>query len=137
MKHRTPTKKSKYWTEPKLYKHAISWCLCYPLWKKELESLPDASKAIDYAKDKVQTSSDYDATAELALKRVELEHKINILETTAKIVSPDEVMVRWIIKGVTEENIRIEDLIAQGMPCCKNVFYLMRQKFYYLISKRI
>lgn len=135
MKFRTPTRASKYWTEPRLYKHAISWCLCYPLWKKELESLPDASKAIDYAKDKVQTSNDYDATAELAFKRVELEHKVNILETTAKIVAPD--MYEWIIKGVTEENMRVEDLIAQGMPCSKNVYFRLRQQFYHLISKRI
>lgn len=137
MKYRTPTRKSKYWTEPKLYKHAISWCLCYPLWKRELETLPDTSKAIDYAKDKVQTSSDYDATAELALKRLELEHKVNVLETTAKMVSPDEVMVQWIIRGVTEEHIIVEDLIAQGMPCSKNVYYRIRQQFYHLISKRI
>ena len=133
--YRTPTKKSKYWTEPKLYKHAISWCLCYPLWKRELETLPDASKAIDYAKDKVQTSNDYDATAELALKRVELEHKVNILETTARIVAPD--LFEWLIKGVTEDNIMVEDLIAQGMPCGKNLYYRLRQQFYHLISKRI
>lgn len=134
MKFRTPTKASKYWTEPRLYKHAISWCLCYPLWKKELESLPDASKAIDYAKDKVQTSNDYDATAELALKRVELEHKVNILETTARLVMGE--MSHWIIKGVTED-VRVEDLIAQGMPYSKNTYFRIRQQFYHLISKRI
>ena len=136
MKQRTPTRKSRYWVEPRLYKHAISWCLCYPLWKRELETL-DASKAIDYAKDKVQTSNDYDATAELAMKRMDLEGKIILLEGTAKIVSPDEAMVKWIIKGVTEEDIKVEDLIAQGMPCCKNVYYRIRQQFYHLISKRI
>lgn len=132
---RTPTRNSKYWTEPTLYKHAISWCLCYPLWKRELETLPDASKAIDYAKDKVQTSSDYDATAEMALKRVELEHKVNLLETTARLVAPD--MYQWLIKGVTTENVIVEDLIAQGMPCCKNLYYRYRQKLYHLLSKRI
>lgn len=134
MKHRTPTKRSKYYTEPRAYKHAMSWCLCYPLWIKELETLPDPGKAIDYSKDRVQTSAQYDSTSELALKRVALESKVNLLETTAGSVAGD--LAKWLIKGVTED-IRSDDLITQGMPCGKTLYYEMRQKFYYMISKRI
>lgn len=133
--YRTPTKKSQYYVDPPLYKHAISWCLCYPLWKKELETLPDANKAIDYAKDKVQSSSDYDATASLAMKRLDLESKVNLLETTARLVMPDAA--KYLIRGVTEEDITPEELIRAGMPYCKNLYYLRRQKFYYLLAKRI
>ena len=135
MKHRAPTKRSKYWIEPTLYKHAISWCLCYPAWIKELETLPDANKGIDYSKDKVQSSGNYDTTSETAMKRVELERKVNILETTAKVVAGD--LSEWIVRGVTEEEVRADDLIAQGMPCCKSVFYKLRQKFYYMIARKI
>ncbi len=133
--YRTPTKKSKYYVDPPLYKHAISWCLCYPVWKKELEALPDANRAIDYARDKVQSSSDYDATASLAMKRLDLEYKVNLLETTAKLVMPDAD--KYLIRFVTEEGVTVEELIRSGMPYCKNLFYLMRQKFFYLLSKRI
>lgn len=135
MRYRTPTKKSKYWTDPRRYKHAISWCLCYPLWVKELETLPDANKGIDYSKDKVQSSGDYDITSETALKRVELEQKVNLLETTARLVTED--LSEWLIKGVTEEDVKADDLIAQGMPCAPKLYYQLRQKFYYMIARKI
>lgn len=135
MRARVPVRSSPYWTEKADYKTAVYWCLRYPLWKKELATLPDSSKAIQYDKDKVQSASNYDATAELAMKRVDIESKINLLESTAKIVMPE--CPEYLIRGVTEEDIRIEDLIASGMPFSKNLYLMRRQKFYYLIARRI
>lgn len=132
--YRTPTKRSPYYVDPPLYVHAIIWCKCYPIWKKELQTLSDSSKGIDYSKEKVQSNSDYDATADIAMKRLELEHKINLLETTARIVMPDAP--EYMIRGVTED-VTPEELIRAGMPYCKNLFYLRRQKLFYLLSKRI
>jgi len=135
MSKRTPSRSSPYWVPRHDYLTAIHWCLRYPDWKKELATLPDTSRAIRYDSEKVQSSGGYDATAELAMRRVEIESKINLLEGTARICMPE--CTEYLIKGVTTEGIRIEDLIAQGMPYGRNSYLRIRQKFYYLISKKI
>ena len=135
MQYRRPSKKNPYYVEPELFDNVVSFCRCYPLWLKELETLPDPSKAIVYDKEKVQTSGGYDSTSALALKRVDIERKVDIIRTTAIIVSPD--LWEWIIKGTTTRGVRIDDLIAQGMPCNKNYYAKIRGYFYYLLSKRI
>lgn len=135
MRARVPIKRGSWFTEGPYYKAAVYWCLQYPLWKKELSSLTDTSKGIRYDKDKVQTSGNFDSTAELAMRRVEIESKIHLLESTAKLVMPE--CPEYMIRGVTEDGVRVENLIAAGMPFCKNTYLLKRQQFYHLISKRI
>jgi hypothetical protein len=135
MQYRRPKKDDPYWVEPEIWDNVVHFCRCYPVWLKELETLPDSSKAISYDGDRVQTSGNYDVTSALALKRVEVERKVDLLRTTAMIVSPE--LWEWILKGTTEKGVTIEDLIAQGMPTNKNHYAKLRKYFYYLISKRI
>ena len=120
MSYKRPSRRSKYYLPPQIYDNVVTYCRCYPIWLKELQTLPDTSKAITYDQDKVQSSGGYDATAELALKRVELERKIDLIRTTAMITNSQ--MWEWILKYVTEKNVTIDDLIAQGMPCHRNTF---------------
>lgn len=132
---RRPRRSSKYWIEPELFDNVVTFCRCYPLWVRELQTLPDGNRAIQYDKDKVQTSNQYDATAELALKRVETERKVNLIRTTAMIASPE--LWEWIIKGVTTNDYTIEELIRQGMPASRNYYSKVKSYFYYLLSRRI
>ena len=135
MSYKRPSRRSKYYLPPQIYDNVVTYCRCYPIWLKELQTLPDTSKAITYDQDKVQSSGGYDTTAETALKRVELEHKIDLIRTTAMITNPQ--MWEWILRYVTEKNVTIDDLVAQGMPCHRNTFSQMKAYFYYLLSKRI
>lgn len=134
MRYRTPTKKSKYHIPREDYITAVHWCLRYPLWIAELRTLADTSKAITYDKDKVQTSNGYDATADTAIRRVELMKKVQLLESTAEKVDHD--LKEYLILAVTQ-GLTIYQLIQRGMPYDKNVFSDRRQKFYYEISKKI
>jgi len=135
MRYRRPKRTSKYWVEPEIFDHVITFCRCYPVWVKELQTLPDPSRAIRYDSDKVQSSGGFDSTAELAMKRLDIERKISLIETTAQAVSPE--MWQWIVKGVTSKEYRVEDLQAQGMPASCNYYGKLKQKFYYLIAKKI
>lgn len=135
MKYRRPRKKSPYWVEPEIFDSVVTYCRCYPLWVKELRTLPDTSRAIVYDKDKVQTSGGYDSTAETAMRREELFRKVKLIESTAEEAAPE--MCKWILKGVTEKDVTIGDLIAQGMPWNKNTYAKARAYFYYLMSRRI
>lgn len=129
-----PQRKGRYWLPPEEFRMAVHWCRCYPIWVKELETPPDTSKAITYDGDKVQTSGGYDATAELAIRRSELAKKIRLINDVAKMVTPD--LCHWLLKGVTE-NYTADQLIGQGMPCSKNLYYRKRHQFYYTLAKRI
>ena len=134
MKYRRPSKNNPYWIEPELYDTVVHFCRCYPLWLKELSTLPDSSKAISYDKDRVQTSGGYDVTSALALKRVEVERKVDLIRTTAMIANSE--IWEWIVKGTTE-NYSVQDLIQKGMPCSRSYYSKVRGYFYYLLSKRI
>lgn len=135
MRFRSPGKNSPYWTPKEDYRAAVYWCRRYPLWIKELQTLPDTSKAIDYTLDKVQTSSTYDATADTAIRRSEILSKVTLLEGIATACMPE--CPEFLIRGVTEEGVKVEDLIASGMPFGKNLYLRRRQKFYHLLSKKI
>ena len=135
MRYRKPKRTSKYWVEPEIFDNVVTFCRCYPIWLKELQTLPDPSRAIRYDGDKVQSTGGYDSTAELAMRRLEVERKVNLIITTAQAASPD--LWEWIIKWVTTKDYTVQDLINQGMPAGKNYFNTAKAKFYYLISKRI
>lgn len=135
MRFRSPGKNSPWWTPRQDYQTAVYWCRRYPLWLKELETLPDTSKGIDYSSDKVQTSNNYDATADTAIRRTEILAKIVLLEGIAKAVMPE--CPNFLIRGVTEEGVTVEELIRSGMPFGKNLYLRRRQQFYHLLSKKI
>ena len=71
-KVKTPNKNSKYWIPTEDFRTALHWSLRYPLWVAELSMEPDTSQAIRYDKERVQTSGNYDATVEMAIRRDEL-----------------------------------------------------------------
>jgi hypothetical protein len=130
-----PKPGSKYYIEPEKYSHVVAWCRCYPLWVKELETLPDTSRAITYDKDKVQTSISTDPTSELAMRRIGIERKKNLLETTIQAVSPE--IYAWMLKGITNRGLTARDLIQQGMPCGRNYYSRKKAQIYYQLSKKI
>ena len=76
------------------------------------------------------------ATEQLAIKRTELEQKCKIIEQTA--IETDAELYQWILEGVTSDYATYRYLRdAKGMPCCKNVYYEQRRRFYWLLSKKI
>lgn len=135
MRFRSPGKNSPYWTPKEDYRAAVYWAKRYPLWLEELKTLPNTSKAIDYSTDKVQTSSNYDATADTAIRRTDIMRKVSLIEGIAKAVMPE--CPNYLIRGVTEEGVKVEDLIASGMPFGKNLYLRKRQQFYHLLAKWI
>lgn len=133
-KVKAPSKDNKYWIPAEDFRTALHWSLRYPLWVAELSIEPDTSKAIRYDKDKVQTSGNFDSTMEIALRRVELSRKKELLENTVKEVAPE--IYKYLLLGVTQGRT-VYQLIDEGMPCGKDFFIEKRQRYYYEISKKI
>lgn len=135
-KYRPPSDKSKYHVPKEDYLTAIHYSLRYPLWKEEVESMADTSKAITYDKDKVQSSSGYDSTFEAAVKIVESDkqHKMQIVDDTIQRVAGG--LDYWLRLGVCY-GLTFDQLKGKGLPCERDAYYLMRRKYIFELVKRI
>lgn len=132
--YRTPKKTSKYYVPEQVYRTVVYFCRQYPLWVSELKVEPDTSKAIDYSTDRVQTSSQYDATSEIAMHRQMISKKKEMVDTVAHNVAGN--MDEWLILGVGH-GLTYYQLRERGIPCGKNMYSALRQRFYYEMSKLI
>lgn len=131
--YRAPSEKSPYYVPKEVYLTVIHYCLQYPLWEAELKAT-DGVKAIRYDKERVQTSPSADAVHNAAVRRAELSKKKGALEKVAKAVAGD--MDKWLILGVCH-GMTYYQLEFRGIPCGKDMYYAMRQKFYFEMSKQI
>ncbi len=132
--HRTPSEKSKYYVPKETFLTVVHWCKQYPLWVDELSIEPDMNKAVVYDRDRVQTSPSADQVENIAIRRAEIDRKRKQLEDTAHEVADD--LAPWIIRGVCYD-LPYYYLKMQGIPCSKDVYYVLRRKFYYEMAKRI
>ena len=134
-KHRPPSKNSKYYLPKETFLTVIHYCKQYPIWIDELKRLPVTGRAIRYDQDRVQASGDYDPTSSIAIRRAEITKKKETVDTVAIMVAGD-VMARWLLQGVCDGKTFYE-LHHDGMPCQKDMYYMLRRRFYYEMSKRI
>ena len=135
-KYRPPSRKNKYYIPKEDYLTAIHYSLRYPVWKQEVDSIADTSRAIRYDKDKVQTSCDYDSTFEAAVKLTEsgIVKKITLIDDTISMVA--DGMDNWLRLGVCY-GLTFKELKGKGMPCERDMYYDIRRHYYYELSKKI
>ena len=134
-KHRAPSKNSKYYLPKETFLTVIHYCKQYPLWIDELNRLANTGRAIRYDQDRVQSSNDYDPTSATAIRRAEILKKKEAVDRIAIMVA-GEVMARWLIKGVCDDKAYYE-LQLEGIPCGKDLYYMLRRRFYYEMAKII
>jgi len=128
------SKDSKYYVEKELYLTTVHFCRQYPAWIAELSVEPDTSKAITYDKERVQSSNQYDATSEVAIRRADLARKVKLVEDTAAAIAGS--MDKWLLLGVCH-GMTYYQLQERGIPCGKDLYYMMRRKFYHAMAQRI
>jgi hypothetical protein len=115
----------------------IHYALRYEEYKKEYKSLTDTAKGIRYDTDKVSTSIDSDPTFILAERRADIGKKISNIEGAARSAG-GEVLYPFLLRAVTQEGASFELLRDRyGMPVGKNLFYVLKRKFYYILAKKI
>lgn len=111
-------------------------CLQYPEWKAELKYMTDTVKSIQVTDMPVAHNGNSDPTQKLAMRRAELQRKVDLIEQTAK--DADKDLWKYILKGVTEEKVTFVYLDnMMNIPCGKDMYYDRRRKFYWLLDKRV
>lgn len=136
MRGRKPSPKSKYYLPPRQYALAVSFALMRDEWAAEIRSLQDQSRTIRYDKEKVQQSSDYNATEAAAIEILDLEAKIEKIDSTIREVSEglDEYIKLAVCNGFTYTQLTTG---RHRMPLNCNKFGEIKHRFYYELSMKI
>ena len=133
--YRIPAESNKYYLPKHTYLACVHYALQYRAWKATLDADRDTRGAIRYDKDRVQTSGDYDSTSATAIRMVEIQSKVDMIDSIIGEVCEmgmSQFLRLSVCYGFTKYQLQ-----DQGMPCGKNYMTKLRQRFYWELSKRI
>ncbi|MBR1851564.1 MAG: hypothetical protein IJ794_00080 [Lachnospiraceae bacterium] len=123
----------KYGISGKRYKELCGFCEQYPDWINELKYHHDTVAGREITGMPIPPHNNSDQTGNLAVRRMELQKKCELIEQTAIQASAD--MYQYIIKSVCYE-VPVTYLIScENMPLGKSAFYELRRYFFYLLDK--
>lgn len=131
-----PLNKDKYKISKHRFLEVYHHCMQYQEWKDELHYKKDAVKSIEYGDTIRGSGGTGSSTEKLAIRRVELQKKCELIEQTA--IEADADIYQYIIKAATNDYITYTYLQnVMGIPCSRNTYYSRRKKFYWLLSQKI
>lgn len=127
------SKKNRYWIDKHRFYELRHFCLQYPTWKKLCNSFDSFSKM---PSEPIPLSSER-VHGDPVLSCVEFREyylkRMNMVERAAK--EADAELANYILKGVTE-GISYDGLKAKlEIPCCKDTYYELYRRFFWLLSK--
>lgn len=126
-------KLERYGISGKRYKELCGFCEQYPDWKAELKHHNDTMASREITDMPIPPHNNSDQTGNLAIRRVELQRKCDLIEKTA--VEANVELHEYIIKSVCYE-VPIHYLQSmENMPCSTAAFYDARRYFFYLLDK--
>ena len=122
-----------YGISSKRYKELCGFCEQYPEWKSILENKNDTLKSKVITDMPITFGGKSDQTCDLAIKRIELQKKCELIENTAKEASND--LWTYIIDSVCYEYPLSYLQTIKEMPCSRASFYDARRYFFFLLDK--
>ena len=127
------SEKNRYWIEKHRYYELKHFCLQYPVWKKAYLALDGLSRRPADLAMFIRESSVGDPTAKCAEAKVFYSERMGMVERTA--AETDAGLDGYILKAVTD-GVSYEQLKARlGIPCCKDVYYRLYRRFFWLLNK--
>lgn len=131
-----PINKKKYEISKHRFLELYHYCMQYGEWIDELNGMTDTVKGIANTEGTRGSGGVGSPTEQLAIRRVKLQEKCEIIEQTA--IEADPELYPYIIEGVTTEYATYNYLkMSKGIPCGKTVYYDRRRRFYWLLSQRL
>lgn len=130
------SEKNQFWISKDRYYELKHFCLQYPDWVKEYRSLTDiwGLASTSFEKERLSpTNKVSDPEFECYLRQEELIRKIDLVKNTAILAAND--LYVYILKGVTEGCTYSKLRLQTGIPCCKDVYYTLYRKFFWLLDK--
>lgn len=124
---------NKYWIERHRYYELKHFCRQYPIWKKAHAALDGlSSRPADLAIIS-KTNDISDPVGKCVEARLFYSERMEVIEQTVR--ATDESLSSYILKAVTE-GVSYDYLkVNLGIPCCKNVYYDLYRRFFWLLNK--
>lgn len=118
----------------KRYKELCGFCEQYPEWLEELKCKADTMKSKGISDMPAPPLGCSDETGNLAIRRVELQKKCELIEQTA--IEADSDLYRYIIDSVCHGIPFCNLRGIMGIPCSRTSFYDKRRYFFFLLDKK-
>ena len=125
------TTKSNYWISKHRYYELKHFCLQYIEWKAAYAEL-DGMEGGDMIRDSKSTNIG-NPVERVMDRRLYLSDRINLIETAA--LEAGSELNTYVLKAVTE-GLSYDILKARfNIPCCRNVYYDIYRRFFWLLDK--
>ncbi len=128
------SEKNPFWISRHRYYELKHFCLQYPVWKKAHDALLGLSgrpQDLDIFVKSGQLRGD--PTARCAESRLFFAERMAMVEQAAIKTDPD--LYPYILRGVTEGMTYYAQKVQYGIPCCRDVYYDLYRRFFWLLSK--
>jgi hypothetical protein len=126
--------KNKYWIDRHRYYELKHFCLQYPVWRKTYAALDGLSGRSNDLGVFFKMNIHSDPTSKCAEIREFYFDRMKLIEQTA--IATESDLASYILRGVTE-GISYDFLKARlDIPCCKDVYYDLYRRFFWLLSER-
>ncbi len=126
------SKKSRYYLPKERYLELMHFCRQYPEWKRAYIS-SDGLTARRCETESVSGGALPDPTAETAMRKLYFRMRMEMVERAA--LEAAETMDKLMIESVTE-GVSYECLNAmRGVPCGKDVWYVLYRRFFWILDK--
>lgn len=127
------SKKNKYFVEKHRFYELKHFCLQYPIWEKAYLALDGLSRRPNDLQVFSDTGVCSDPTAKCAVAKEYYSKRMDMVINACK--ETDSYLWSYILKGVTEacsyDYLKMHD----NIPCCKEVYYELYRKFFYILNK--
>lgn len=125
--------KNCYWIEKHRYYELKHFCLQYPTWRRKYNSLICYPSSWPKLVPPTKTNVVSDPVTMFVDERLFYSNRMDMLERVAK--ETDEKLASYILKAITE-GISYDHLrVRTDIPCCKDTYYDLYRRFFWLLSK--
>ena len=129
------SEKNRYWIEKHRYYELKHFCLQYPLWRRVYNNLENSSYPSSWPQlvPPCKTNVVSDPVTQYLEERLFYANRMDMIERVAK--ETDEVLACYILKAITE-GVSYDHLrVRINIPCCKDTYYDLYRRFFWLLSK--
>ncbi len=126
------SKDDPYYISKHRYYELKHFCLQYPEWEQEYTALGELANRSLRMRETPKEEGIRDYTADLAIKRIALKDKMDIVRETCKKTDP--YICEYLFKGVAYGKSFTYLHTTLGMPAEKKMYYSRYRKFFYILS---
>lgn len=127
------SKNNNYWIDKHRYYELKHFCLQYPIFKSAYNAVGMYNnKSVHSIMSKKQVTND-SAIDNIVESRLYWRERMKLIEDAA--METDPVIGQYILKGVTEGFGYPYLKTRLNIPCCKDTYYQLYRKFFWILSK--